>query len=71
MTKIAEKHPAAIAATKCAVRNNELLKSDAMPTNENAVTIASVTGLSQHSIVGYSISHEDMAKTMVNGNPMI
>ena len=52
MTKIAEKHPAAIADAKCAVRNNELLKSDAMPTNENAITIANVTGLSQHSIVG-------------------
>ena len=52
MTKIAEKHPAANADAKCAVRNNELLKSDAMPTNENAITIASVKGLSQHSIVG-------------------
>ena len=44
MTKIAEKHPAPIADTKSAVRNNELVKSDAIPTNENAVTIASGTG---------------------------
>lgn len=71
MTKIAEKHPATTADTKCAVRNIVLLKSDAIPTNENAITIASVTGLSQHSIVGYSISHEDNAKTIVKGNPMI